>query len=107
MEMTDKPVVAVTFGDASGIGPELVAKLLTRADAIAAAKIVLVGDPWVWAEGQRIAGTATKVKTIHDWREARGGAQSPMLLELDTVSQAEIIPAQVTAAAGGAARAWR
>ncbi|MBW8869652.1 MAG: 4-hydroxythreonine-4-phosphate dehydrogenase PdxA, partial [Acidobacteriales bacterium] len=44
-----KPVIAVTFGDASGIGPELVAKLLTRPEAQAAAQIALVGDAWVWA----------------------------------------------------------
>ena len=101
--MMNRPVVAVTFGDASGIGPELVAKLLARPEALAAAKILLVGDPWVWTEGQRIAGTAIKTKTIGDWSEARGG-ESPMFLELDTVAKADIVPAQVTMAAGEGAR---
>jgi 4-hydroxythreonine-4-phosphate dehydrogenase len=100
-----KPVIAVTFGDASGIGPELVAKLLARPEAQATAQIVLVGDAWVWAQGQRIAGTDTKVRTIRDWSEARSGDGTPMLLETNTVTQAGIIPAQVTAAAGRGARA--
>jgi 4-hydroxythreonine-4-phosphate dehydrogenase len=95
-----KPAVAVTFGDASGIGPELVAKFLNRPEALAAAGIVLVGDAWVWREGQRIAGTDTQVRTIRDWREARDNTDAPMLLEVDTVAQSDIIPAQVTAAAG-------
>jgi 4-hydroxythreonine-4-phosphate dehydrogenase len=99
-----KPVVAVTFGDASGIGPELVAKLLTRPQVLAAANIVLVGDAWVWAEGQRIAGFDTKVQTITDWRQAQDGDGTPMLLETDTVARADILPAQVTAAAGHGAR---
>jgi len=99
-----KPVVAVTFGDASGIGPELAAKLLARPDALAAARIVLVGDAWVWERGQQIAGTSTAVRTIRDWRQARDG-DAPMLLEMPTVSQADIVPAQVTAAAGRGARA--
>lgn len=99
-----KPVVAVTFGDASGIGPELVAKLLARPQALAAANIVLVGDAWVWAEGQRIAGSDIKVRTITDWRQARDGDGTPKLLELDTVAKADIVPAQVTAAAGRGAR---
>jgi len=99
-----KPVVAVTLGDASGIGPELVAKLLTRLEALAAARIVLVGDAWVWAEGQRIAGTAVGVPTIRDWREARNRDDSVLLLDLGTVAQADIVPAQVTAAAGRGAR---
>jgi len=99
-----KPVIAVTFGDASGIGPELVAKLLTRAEALAAANIVLVGDAWVWAEGQHIAGTDTHVRTIASWREARTGDGTPMFLEVPSVAQAEIVPGQVTAAAGHGAR---
>jgi 4-hydroxythreonine-4-phosphate dehydrogenase len=100
-----KPVVAVTFGDASGIGPELVAKFLNRPEALAAAGVILVGDAWVWREGQRIAGTDTQVRTIRDWREARDSTDAPMLLEMDTVAQSDIIPAQVTAAAGRGARA--
>jgi len=99
-----KAVVAVTFGDASGIGPELVARLLTRSEALAAANIVLVGDAWVWAEGRRIAGTAPKVKVIHSWDEARGGGDLPMFLEMETVAKADVMPAQVTVAAGRGAR---
>jgi 4-hydroxythreonine-4-phosphate dehydrogenase len=102
--MMRKPVVAVTFGDASGIGAELVAKLLTRADALAAARIVLVGDPWVWAQGQRIANTTTTVRPIQNWEQARQDDDGPMFLEMATVSQTEIIPAQVAAAAGRGAR---
>jgi 4-hydroxythreonine-4-phosphate dehydrogenase len=99
-----KPVVAVTFGDASGIGPELVAKSLGRPDVTAAARIVLVGDAWVWAEGQRIAGTDTQVKAIRDWREARAPGDEILFLEMDTVAKSDIVPAQATAAAGRGAR---
>ena len=98
-----KPVVAVTFGDASGIGPELVAKLLTRPDA-SAAQIVLVGDAWVWAEGQRIAGTATPLRAIRDWNQARTADGAHTFLEMQTVAKTEIVAAQVTAAAGRGAR---
>jgi 4-hydroxythreonine-4-phosphate dehydrogenase len=100
----NKPIVAVTFGDACGIGPELVAKLLTRPEALAAANIVLVGDSWVWAEGQRIAGVAPQVRVIRDWSEARSDDGTPMLLEQHTVAETDILPAQVTAAAGTGAR---
>jgi 4-hydroxythreonine-4-phosphate dehydrogenase len=99
-----KPVVAVTFGDASGIGPELVAKLLSRPEATAAARIVLVGDGWVWAEGQRIAGTAIQARTIRDWHEVRDHTHPLLLLDMDTVAKSEIEPAQVSAAAGRGAR---
>jgi 4-hydroxythreonine-4-phosphate dehydrogenase len=101
--MMKRPVVAITFGDASGIGPELVARFLARPE-ISAAQILLVGDAWVWAQGQKIAGVSTQVKIIKDWSEARNGDGNPMLLEMQTVAEADIIPAQVTAAAGRGAR---
>jgi len=105
--MTRKPIVAVTFGDASGIGPELVAKVLARPEITAAARIVLVGDAWVWAEGQKIAGTSSPTTPVSSWTEARDAA-GVAFLGIDTVSQADIIPAQVTAAAGqGALKALR
>ncbi len=101
--MMTKPVVAITFGDASGIGPELVAKFLTRPE-ISAAQIVLVGDAWVWAQGQKIAGVSPPVKIIKEWSQARSGDGTPMLLQMDTVAESDITQGQVTAAAGRGAR---
>ena len=101
--MMTKPVVAVTLGDASGIGPELAAKLLARSE-ISAAQIVLVGDAWVWAQGQKIAGVSPAVNVIKDWSAARRGDGTPMLLEMQTVAQTDIVQGQVTAAAGHGAR---
>ncbi len=98
-----KPVVAITFGDASGIGPELVAKFLTRPE-ISMAQILLVGDVWVWAAGKKTAGVSPQVKVIKDWAEARRGDGMPMLLEIDTVAESDVIIGQVTAAAGRGAR---
>jgi 4-hydroxythreonine-4-phosphate dehydrogenase len=99
-----KPLIAVTFGDASGIGPELVAKLLARPEVRDAADVVLVGDGWVWAEGQRIAGTDTKVRKIESWHEARDGDGAPIFLDLQTVAKTDVTPAKVTASAGQGAR---
>jgi 4-hydroxythreonine-4-phosphate dehydrogenase len=95
-----RPVIAITLGDASGIGPELVAKLLTRPDVLAAASVVLVGDDWVWKDAQRIAGTTVPVTDISDCRQARECGQGVMMLALESVSQADIVRSQSTAAAG-------
>ncbi|HVV28703.1 MAG TPA: 4-hydroxythreonine-4-phosphate dehydrogenase PdxA [Rhizomicrobium sp.] len=100
----NRPVVAVTLGDASGIGPELVAKLLVRRQAIAAAQIVVAGDAWVLADGERVAGVTSPIQVIHDWTEARRGDGTPMFLEVETVAKGNIVPGQVTAAAGRGAR---
>lgn len=102
--MMKQPVIALTFGDASGIGPELVARLLTRPQVGAAARIVLVGDAWVWEDGQRIAGTNVSVQTIGDWREARHHDAPFLFMEMETVARRDITPAAVSAAAGRGAR---
>ena len=98
-----KPVVAVTFGDACGIGPELVAKLLARPDAKGVATLVVVGDPWVWDEGQRVAGTSTALKPITDWKAPRNG-EGPFFLSIDSVAKNDVTAGQMTPAAGRGAR---
>lgn len=83
--MTIKPVVAVTLGDPAGIGPELVAKLMARRDVTDQATVVLVGDPWLWEEGQRVAGMRTPMRAIGSLAEARGmGAGGPLFLAVDS-----------------------
>ena len=99
-----KPVVAVTFGDASGIGPELVAKLLLRPEAREAAQILIVGDAWVLQDGERLAGHSSPIQVVHDWKAARDGDGTPMFLEVETVAKNDVTSGAVTEAAGRGAR---
>jgi 4-hydroxythreonine-4-phosphate dehydrogenase len=97
------PAVALTLGDPAGIGPELIAKLLAGPDAVRQAHVVVVGDRWVWEEGQRVAGVRPPVHEISSIEEARGGGPSgaACFLPFDTVRRDEIRPG-VASAAGGA-----
>lgn len=97
------PVVCLTLGDPAGIGPELIARLLGQTDAAQHANLVLVGDPWLWAEGQRIAGVtvpADAVATLDDVRR-RGDTSRPAWLAMDTVAPEQVLRS-VAQAAGGA-----
>ena len=103
--MTDKaskPVVAVTLGDPAGIGPELVARLLARADLLHLANVVLVGDPWLWEEGQAIAGVQVPTQAVTDFAEvrSRNGTSVPAFLAVDTVKPEQVVKAQAGAAGG-------
>ncbi len=51
-----RPRVAVLLGDAGGVGPEMGVKLLAQADVQATADVLLIADPAVLAEGERVAG---------------------------------------------------
>ncbi len=97
------PVVCLTLGDPAGIGPELIARLLGQTDATQHANLVLVGDPWLWAEGQRIAGVTVAtdaVATLADVRH-RPDVSRPAWLAVDTVAP-EQVQRSVAQAAGGA-----
>lgn len=97
------PVVSLTLGDPAGIGPELIARLLARPDATAQANVVLVGDPWLWAEGQALAGVQVACSPVKSLSEVRGRADTtrPAFLAVDTVQPAQV-RRSVAHAAGGA-----
>jgi 4-hydroxythreonine-4-phosphate dehydrogenase len=99
---TPRPVVALTLGDPAGIGPELIAKLLTKADVCNQANIVLVGDPWLWNQGQEVAGQTVAVQTVSQLSEVRHRSQQdqPAFLAVNTV-RSQDVQRGVAAAAGG------
>jgi 4-hydroxythreonine-4-phosphate dehydrogenase len=83
--MDNRPVVALTLGDPAGIGPELIARLLAQPDVGQDANIVLVGDRWLWEEGQRVAGVTVVTREIADFNQVRGRCTSvPCFLPVET-----------------------
>ena len=102
MTTSQKPTVALTLGDPAGIGPELIAKLLARRDLLERAKPVLVGDPWLWEEGQAIAGVSIATRAISCFDEVRSFADGPPLfLAVESVHPGEV-PRSTASIAGGA-----
>ena len=102
--MIDKklPVVALTLGDASGIGPELIARLLSRSGITANANIVLIGDPWLWQDGQDIAKAKVVTQAVQSLAEVRGRADTrlPAFLAVDTLAKEQVQRSQPLAACG-------
>jgi len=99
----DKPVVAVTLGDPAGIGPELIAKLLARSRTLEAANVVLVGDTWLWADGQQVAGLQVATDRVESFAavRARPDTGRPAFLVMDTVRPDQVERGRA-AAPGGA-----
>ncbi len=83
-----KPVVALTLGDAAGIGPELIAKLLSQPGITASANVVLVGDDWLWRDGQAIAGKTVATQAVQNLADVRSRADTrlPAFLAINTIS---------------------
>ena len=64
-----KPRIALIPGDPSGIGPELVAKLLAEPELSHDADILVIGDRHVLEMGQHQAGIENIFKTVDPFRD--------------------------------------
>ena len=105
--MNDKnlPVVALTLGDAAGIGPELTARLLSQSDITAKANVVLIGDPWLWQDGQNIGSTTVATQAVQSLAEvrARPDTRLPAFLAVDSIAKDQVQRSQALAACGTSA----
>jgi len=104
MTSQDKPVVALTLGDAAGIGPELVARLLSQPGITDSANIVLVGDPWLWCDGMTTAGVDVATQAVGSLAEvrARRDQRLPAFLATKTIAPEQVQRGQAQAACGAA-----
>lgn len=64
MRMNQKPRLGLLMGDPSGIGPEVLAKLLAEAENREQAHCVIIGDLAVWEAGLSVAGAAVPYHTV-------------------------------------------
>jgi 4-hydroxythreonine-4-phosphate dehydrogenase len=101
LSISQKPAVALTLGDPAGIGSELMAKLLARSGVIEHAKVVLVGDAWLWEEGQAIAGVSVTTRAVSEFDQVRSfPAGSPLFLPVESIRPGEVHRSTVSAAGG-------
>lgn len=94
-----KPKIGIIPGDPSGIGPELIARLLTSQGVTEAADILLIGDKHVIEAGQETAGKTfdlTPVEVSGDWPVKQGIAFHAM----DTIVPSDVKIAHATEASG-------
>jgi 4-hydroxythreonine-4-phosphate dehydrogenase len=102
MSTPAQPVVALTLGDPAGIGPELIARLLARPETCRTANVVVVGDRWLWDDGQRVAGTAVVVEPVGSFADVRTrpGTARPAFLAVDTVRPTQVQRGRADGAGG-------
>lgn len=104
-----KPRLAITMGDAAGVGPEIVMKALARRDVYASCRPFVIGDAARLAEAGQIvnkfAGVSAGLHRITDPDAARFEAGTIDCLDLGLIP-AGLPFGQVSAAAGHAAHEY-
>lgn len=99
--MSDAPVVAVTLGDANGIGPEVVVKAVTGADRRQVRPLV-VGDSFLVRRALDLIGLDWSVRSVATPAEAQFAEGAIDVLETGTLTAGDLAPGQAVAACGAA-----
>jgi 4-hydroxythreonine-4-phosphate dehydrogenase len=98
-----RPILGITMGDPSGIGPEIMAKAMARDDVHDVCRPLAVGDAGAIRQGIAIAGVSLAVRTISDVDDAEFTRGTVDVLDLDNVDIDQLVHGKVSAMAGNAA----
>lgn len=74
-----KPILGILLGDATGIGPELIAKMCAEDKFSQYCRPVIIGDLRVLAMGKKIAGVDFSTQIISELKEAQWDGAFPVL----------------------------
>ncbi len=97
-----KATIALVQGDAAGIGPELMAKLLTSESVSSAANIVIFSDKRLYEFGCEIAGVRPPVHDVPDIEHLDFSGGLPNLIDISCIDPQTIKLAEVSSTCGAA-----
>lgn len=100
--MKNKPVLGIFLGEAAGIGPELVAKVIADGTAYQYCKPIIIGDARVLALGQKIAGVSFPWETITDPSQANWDNGTVPLIDLKNYDPADLVMGTIDTVSGHA-----
>jgi 4-hydroxythreonine-4-phosphate dehydrogenase len=98
-----KPLIAITMGDPTGIGPEIIAAALGSGELHGICRPVVLGDPRAMARGIAVSGLPLRLEIVPDGRLPENAAPGTiLLLPLSHLTDADLVYGQPTVAAGEA-----
>jgi 4-hydroxythreonine-4-phosphate dehydrogenase len=98
--MSEKPIVGVLLGDPTGIGPEIVVKLLERTENYELANIVIIGDQRIFEMGQQVVGATLSFPVIEKLDRNAFKSDQPVILDYPSISPSDVTYKTVSAKAG-------
>ena len=98
----NRPVIAITMGDAAGVGPEIIMKSLAHADLYERCRPLVIGDAARLEAAGKIVGTKLAVRAIADIDQATYAFGTVDCIDL-TLIPADLPWGRLSAVAGDAA----
>ncbi|MDA0353640.1 MAG: 4-hydroxythreonine-4-phosphate dehydrogenase PdxA [Chloroflexi bacterium] len=103
--MTDRPLVAITLGDPSGIGPEVVANALAQRATHEHGRLFVIGDAGALERAVALVGSGAAIRTIDSAAAANSDPATIDVLEVPGVS-AEFPIGRLSLESARASHAW-
>ncbi|WP_035351696.1 4-hydroxythreonine-4-phosphate dehydrogenase PdxA [Fictibacillus gelatini] len=103
MKINEKPVIAISMGDPAGIGPEIIAKALSKSEIYDVCRPVLVGHKEVMSQALSITGLSMKLNPIATPSEGEFTSGIIDIIHLDNVDMEELKMGEVQGMCGQAA----
>lgn len=101
--MTRLPLLAITMGDPTGSGPEIVVKALESPEVRALCRPLVVGDAGVMRQAARVVGSQAVVRAVDSVSQATFAQSGFDVLDQHTVDPSRLIYGRVDALGGQAA----
>lgn len=103
MTPSDRPVIAITMGDAAGIGPEIVVKALLSEAVYRICRPLVIGAAAILQDAIELVNHPLRLHIVKKSAEAQGQPGTIDLLDLANLSRSEVTVGQVCRACGKAA----
>ena len=104
--MSQRPLVAITMGDAAGIGAEVTAKALQDEWVYEKCRPFVVGSTAAMNTALDLVGSSGNARVIHDAADASGNVGSIDVLDLENLDFGEIEYGKVSPVAGQSSVEW-
>jgi 4-hydroxythreonine-4-phosphate dehydrogenase len=98
-QRNDRPAIAITMGDAAGVGPEIIVKALAHPELYARCRPLVVGDARRLERAAMLCGLTLKVRRVQGASEARFEGGTIDCIDLDLIP--DDLPFGVLSAAAG------
>jgi 4-phospho-D-threonate 3-dehydrogenase / 4-phospho-D-erythronate 3-dehydrogenase len=100
------PLLGITMGDPAGVGPEITAKALSRAEVTSSCRPVVIGDQSVMAATLELLRSPLRLHAVTNVSECRFSPGAIECLDLGKMDAASLRKSAVSAEAGRAAYAY-
>lgn len=104
--MTNKPFLAITMGDAAGIGPEVVAKTLIDANIYEKCRPFVIGNAEAMSEALKLIGSDVSVEKVVSIKDIKTNLGTVAVLDEGNLDYSKIGYGQISAESGRASVEW-